>query len=95
MAYGEFKSIALAKKAYKRVRKPREFILDDEYVNKSNLVCAHCKKLLRENIAERGFNGNRCTYYPKNKKVICFHYVCSWKVLLNYIYGPLYEKLMY
>ena len=45
-------------------------------------------------------NSNRTDLMPASRTqsgkigVACMHYDCSWECLLDYVYGPLYDKIM-
>ena len=80
--YDTFRTIAQAKKAYKRCRTTKHFILADNTPN--NPTCPVCKRKLKDDPETmRGYRGNRCEYNPKTKQVTVFHYTCSWQRTLE------------
>ena len=84
--YDTFNSIAAAKKAYRRCRKPKDFILADDSPDLLKVVCPVCSRsLANDPEPHAAYRGNRCVYYPKLKKVIGMHYVCSWRIIFEQI----------
>ena len=90
-AYDEFDSFDEARDWYKRCRRQQSFILSDAGAAKLDPVCAHCGKKLSELPPDhpdlnRGYIGNRCVYDPKRKKIVVWHYICSWESLINQVF---------
>jgi tRNA(Ile2) C34 agmatinyltransferase TiaS len=76
--YDTFRTIAQAKKAYRRCRTAKHFILKDDTPN--NPTCPVCTRKLKDDPETMpGYRGNRCEYNPRTKQVTVFHYTCSWK----------------
>lgn len=89
MGYDVFKTVAAAKKAYRRARtRVQMFILADGARDLKRVVCPVCDRTLDDDPEEmEGYRGNRCTYHPKTKQVVGFHYVCSWRATLTNIHA--------
>ncbi len=90
-AYDRFDRISEAKDHYKRCRHTKDFILSDEGVKAEDPVCVVCGNKIQDDPKNhpglsKGYRGNRCSYYPKTKKVACLHYLCSWENIMNHIY---------
>ena len=85
----QFKSVADAKKAFRRKRTIQYFRLDPK--GPANPVCACCGHRLKDQsgvddygkpIHPPGFQGSICHYYPKSKTVKTMHYTCAWGATL-------------
>jgi len=74
----KFKTVGDAVQRFKRCRKVKGFILEDDSPDLDRL-CDHCGRPLKEG------KGNRCEYRPNTKSVLCFHYYCAWEALMSHI----------
>lgn len=81
-AYDLTDSLEEAAEAYKRCRKMQSFIITDEGVEKSELLCGRkdCRKPLTVD------EGNRCHYYPKKRAFVVLHYRCAWQSILEAVH---------
>lgn len=84
-AYDEFNSIEEAVQKYRRVRTVKYFILADG--SKDNPDCVCCRRPIFDfsgtdsegkPMHPVGYQGNRCEYNPRTKRVIARHYTCAW-----------------
>ena len=88
-AYDGFDSLDEVAPHYKRCRKRKAFILSDAGVKVENPKCDGCGAALldppdNENISGEGRRGaNRCHYYPRQRRLIVFHYACAWHNILT------------
>lgn len=87
-AYVEVDTIKDAIQGFKRARLLQMFIITDKGVMNKKFTCAVCQKPVTVK------TGNRCDYYPREKKVLIMHYACAWSNLLHEIYGSLYDRLI-
>jgi hypothetical protein len=87
--YDKFASIAEAKRAYRRARTMKHFILTDPKFDGPCIVCGQPLNVFPEDTIE-GYRGNRCEYLPKRKQCVVMHYVCAW----NITFKRVYEKRM-
>lgn len=82
--YDTFKTIEAAKKAYRYCRKLKHFILTDNSRALKKVICPKCGRVLADDPEPmESYRGNRCIYFPKHKKIVGMHYVCSWEMLLS------------
>lgn len=88
MGYDKFKTIAAAKRAYRRVRtRVQTFVLEDGCRELNRVTCPVCgRKLADDPETTKGYQGNRCEYFPKTKKVVGMHYMCSWQVTMKAVW---------
>jgi len=86
--YDKFKTVAAAKKAYRRVRtRVQMFVLLDGGRDLGRVICPVCDRALNNDPETmESYRGNRCEYHPKTKKVVGMHYSCSWKATLTAIH---------
>lgn len=85
-AYDHADRISDAVEAYKRCRKRRTFVLNDDSPDLERLECGVCGRKLNDyGDAPEGYRGNRIDYSPRNRTFIAKHYMCAWNVLLGAI----------
>ena len=85
MSYDTFKTPAEAKKFYKRCRTVKHFILDKAWIKKHDPVCG-CGKKMSEHNSPPGYDGNRCKYLPRMKRIVIYNYECAWNNLLQKVF---------
>jgi hypothetical protein len=91
--YDFFNNPLQAKRAYKRCRTAKCFILDDEWIAKHNPTCSGCGKPFSEHDEPEGYRSNRSWYHPGTKKIAVYQYVCAWTTVLNDIH-KLADKML-
>lgn len=84
--YPTYESPAKAKKAFKRCRTVKWFILKDDWIKKHDPVCGCCGKKFSEHNACSAYDGNRCKYIPRMGRVVIAHYLCCWEKLLERVF---------
>jgi len=92
--YGQFGSVAAAKRHYRRARTVKNFIL--EPCPKRAPRCQVCGQPVNDfsgtgpdgkPLHPRGYDGNRCEYLPKAKTVRAWHYTCRWDSALKQLFA--------
>lgn len=80
-------SIADAVDHHRRARSTKHFYLTDGSPDLARFNCSACGKPMTEDVSGvgKGYDGNRCEYYPRSGTFRIMHYVCAWGVTLGAI----------